>query len=122
MRVPTAGRLRAPCNFCGSSCAARELSSKKNAAADGCGALLLAFAAKPRLPAWQMLDECFGFDTQLVEPGMGGLEGGVDVLDVLDAGRFEPVAEGRRALLGVDGDAVFPGGASAEHAVISGAA
>ena len=30
---------------------------------------------------------------------------------------FEPVAEGFGALLGVDGDAVFPGGAAAEDAV-----
>src|SRR5690606_30400477 len=50
-------------------------------------------------------------------PGLGALgehliEGG----DVLDAAILEPGLKGLDALLAVDGDAVLPGGAAAEHA------
>ena len=54
-------------------------------------------------------------------PGAGGLQGVVDVVDILHAGGFEPTAEGFLSLLGKDGDAVLPGGATAEHAVELGA-
>ena len=54
-------------------------------------------------------------------PGVGLLEGVVDVVDVFYAGGVEPVFEGLWALLGVDGDAVLPGGAAAEDAVEAGA-
>src|SRR5579872_7531934 len=57
----------------------------------------------------------------LVVPGTGGFQRAVDVLDVLDALRLEPIPERRCALLRVDGDAVLPGGAAAEHAVEAGA-
>ena len=60
-------------------------------------------------------------DVDLVVPGVGGLEGFVDVLDVLDAFGEEPVLEGLCALLRVDGDAVFPGRAASEDAVVGGA-
>jgi hypothetical protein len=50
-------------------------------------------------------------------PGAGGLEAVVDVSDVFDAGGFKPVAERLRALLGVDGDAVFPCSAAAKDSV-----
>ena len=58
---------------------------------------------------------------ELEIPGAGGEEGFVHVFDVFDACGFEPVLEGLGALLGVDGDAVFPGGAAAEDAVELGA-
>ncbi len=54
-------------------------------------------------------------------PGVGLFEGVVDVVDVFDAGGVEPVFEGLGALLGVDGDAVLPGGAAAEDSVEAGA-
>src|SRR5260370_19103659 len=54
-------------------------------------------------------------------PGVGLLEGVVDVVDVFYAGGVEPVFEGLRALLGVDGDAVLPGGAAAKDPVEAGA-
>src|SRR5579864_8783959 len=41
----------------------------------------------------------------------------VDVVDVLHAFGFQPLAEGGSTLLGVDGNAVFPGGAAAEDAI-----
>src|SRR5271167_3369057 len=50
-------------------------------------------------------------------PGCGRLQRVVHVADVLHAFVFQPCTEGGSALLGEDGDAVFPGGASAEHAV-----
>jgi hypothetical protein len=49
------------------------------------------------------------------------LEGVVDVGDVFYAGGVEPVFEGLGTLLGVDGDAVLPGGAATEDAVEGGA-
>src|SRR6266702_1187118 len=58
---------------------------------------------------------------ELEVPGASGLEGLIDVVDVLDAGGLEPVAEGLFTLLGEDGDAVFPGGAAAEDTVEFGA-
>jgi hypothetical protein len=64
-------------------------------------------------------DGLFGFD--FVVPGVGLLEGVVDVADIFDAGGVEPVFEGFGALLGEDGDAVFPGSAAAEDAVEGGA-
>ncbi len=54
-------------------------------------------------------------------PGVGLLEGVVDVVDVFYSGGIEPVFEGLGAVLGVDGDAVLPGGAAAEDAVEAGA-
>jgi hypothetical protein len=56
----------------------------------------------------------------LLVPRVGAFEGVVDVVDVFDADGVEPVFEGLRALLGVDGDAVFPSGAAAEDAVEAG--
>src|SRR5271166_3409767 len=55
----------------------------------------------------------------LVDAGPRGcsLQRVVHVADVLHAFVFQPCTEGGCALLGEDGDAVFPGGASAEHAV-----
>src|SRR5271167_477243 len=50
-------------------------------------------------------------------PRCRGLQRIVHVADVLHAFVFQPCAEGGCALLGEDGDAVFPGGAPAEHAV-----
>src|SRR5208283_5747972 len=50
-------------------------------------------------------------------PGCRGPECIVHVVDVLHALVFQPRPEGSRALFGEDGDAVFPGGTSAEHAV-----
>src|SRR5579859_1853939 len=41
----------------------------------------------------------------------------VDVVDVLHAFGFQPLAERRSALLGVHRDTFFPGRAAAEHAV-----
>src|SRR5271157_1000744 len=41
----------------------------------------------------------------------------VDIVNVLHALGFEPLAEGGCAVLGVDGDAVFPRGAAAQDAV-----
>ena len=66
------------------------------------------------LPMVFRLDQGRGVD--LVVPGVRCLEGFVDVLDVLDAFGVEPVLEGLRALLRIDGDAVLPGGATAEDA------
>src|ERR1700722_1584573 len=68
---------------------------------------------------------CFINDSVLVGldffvPGVGVLEGVVDVVDVFYAGGVEPVFEGLCSLLGVDGDAVLPGGAAAEDAVEAG--
>src|SRR5438105_13769175 len=54
---------------------------------------------------------------ELLVQRAGGLQSVIDVVDVLDAGRLKPLAEGIRALLGEDWDAVFPCGASAEDAV-----
>src|ERR1700756_832070 len=59
---------------------------------------------------------CLGY-LDLVVPGVRGFERLVDVLDVFDAGRVEPIFKGLGALLRVDGDAVLPGGAAAEHAI-----
>jgi len=56
-----------------------------------------------------------------VVPGVGAFQGLVDVVDVFYAGGVEPVFEGLGALLGVDGDAVLPGGAAAEDSVEGGA-
>ena len=64
---------------------------------------------------WKSL---FGLD--LIMPGMSLFEGVVDVGDVFDAGGVEPVFEGFGALLGIDGDAVLPGGAAAEDTVEGG--
>src|SRR5579863_8231175 len=50
-------------------------------------------------------------------PTGGGFQFVVDVVDVLDAFGFEPRAEGGCAMLGVNWDAIFPGGAAAEDAV-----
>ena len=50
------------------------------------------------------------------EPGFGGGEARVDVVDVLDAFGGEPIFECFDALLGVDGHAVFPSGATAKDA------
>jgi peptidoglycan/xylan/chitin deacetylase (PgdA/CDA1 family) len=44
------------------------------------------------------------------------LQRGIHVLDVLDALGRQPLAKSARALLGVDGNAVLPRGAAAEHA------
>jgi hypothetical protein len=63
--------------------------------------------------------ELFGFD--FFVPGVCALESLIDVVDVFYAGGVEPVFEGLGALLGVDGDAVFPGGAAAEDSVEAGA-
>src|SRR5258708_868829 len=46
-----------------------------------------------------------------------GLQFVVDVVDVLYALGFQPFAERPSALLGVDRDTVFPGGASTEDTV-----
>src|ERR1700678_326718 len=46
-----------------------------------------------------------------------GLQLFVDVMDVLYALGFQPLAESLCPLFGVDGNAVLPGRASAEHAV-----
>jgi hypothetical protein len=59
---------------------------------------------------------CF-FDAVDVIPGGCAFEGVVYVVDVLDAFGAEPIAEGFDAFFGVDGDAVFPGGAAAEDSV-----
>src|SRR3954447_12874420 len=53
----------------------------------------------------------------LFVPGVGLLEGVVHVVDVFYAGGVEPVFEGLFVLVGVDRDAVFPGGAAAEDSV-----
>src|SRR6476659_8276530 len=66
---------------------------------------------------------CFGL-RQLVgglravelEPRMRGLDRLVDVLDVLDALRLEPLPERAAAVFRVDRHAVFPGRTAAEHA------
>ena len=50
-------------------------------------------------------------------PTGGGLQVVVDVVDVLHAFGLEPLAEGGCALLGVDRNAVLPGGAAAQDAV-----
>src|SRR5664280_1930947 len=50
-------------------------------------------------------------------PGSRGLERIVYVADVLHAFVLQPGAESGGALLGENGDAIFPGGASTEHAV-----
>src|SRR5271166_527779 len=50
-------------------------------------------------------------------PTGGSFQLVVDVVDVLDAFGFEPLAEGGCALFGVDRDAVLPGGAAAQDAV-----
>src|SRR5690348_12307245 len=50
------------------------------------------------------------------EPRLGGGQALVHVVDVGDALLAEPLLEGLQPLLGVDGNAVFPGGAAAEHA------
>src|SRR5947209_8671597 len=52
-----------------------------------------------------------------IEPRRRRFEARVHVLDVLHAFTLQPLAKGVATLLCVDGDAVFPGGASAEHAV-----
>ena len=54
-------------------------------------------------------------------PGVGTLQGLIDVVDVFYTGGVEPILEGLGALLGVNGDAVLPGGAAAEDAVEAGA-
>src|SRR5579864_9329650 len=51
------------------------------------------------------------------EPGRRGLQLAVDVFDVLHALGFKPFAESSRSLFRIDGNALFPCGASAEHAV-----
>src|SRR6185437_10457757 len=58
----------------------------------------------------------------LVIPGVGGLERAVYVVDVLNARGVQPLLEGLGALLGIDGDAVLPGGAAAENSVEAGSA
>src|SRR5260370_34079778 len=50
-------------------------------------------------------------------PGGCGFEALVDVVDVFDALGRQPFAKRFRSLLGVDRNAIFPGGASAKHAV-----
>src|SRR5271166_1829632 len=50
-------------------------------------------------------------------PRCRGLQRIVHVVDVLHAFVFQPCPEGGCALLSEDRDAVFPGGASAEHTV-----
>ena len=55
--------------------------------------------------------QLFGLD--FFVPGVGAFEGLVDVVNVFYACGVEPVFEGFGTLLGVDGDAVFPGGAAA---------
>ena len=54
-------------------------------------------------------------------PRGGGFERGVDVLNIANAFILQPIFKGLGALLGVDGDAVLPGGAAAEDAVEGGA-
>src|SRR5580704_9978129 len=79
-------------------------------------------AAAPWLRRFYVLPESNdGLHVDFAVPGACGLQGVVDVVDVFDAGGFEPVAEGLLALLGVDGDAVFPCGAAAEDSVVLGA-
>src|SRR6266705_4612933 len=51
------------------------------------------------------------------EPGGGGLQLVVYIVDVLHAFSFKPIAESGCSLLGVNRDAFFPGGASAEDTV-----
>src|ERR1019366_5762339 len=50
-------------------------------------------------------------------PRSCGLERIVHIADVLYAFVLQPGAESGSALFGEDGDAIFPGGASAEHAI-----
>ena len=50
------------------------------------------------------------------EPGLGGFQARIHIVDIFHALVIEPVFEGFHALLGIDGDAFFPGGAAAEDA------
>ena len=50
------------------------------------------------------------------KPRLGGLQARIDVVDVRHALVVHPVLERLAALLGVNGNAVVPGGASAENA------
>src|SRR5579885_1823681 len=57
-----------------------------------------------------------GGDAVKAEPGFGGFEALVDVVDVDDARFAQPLFECLQPLLGVNRDTVFPGGAPAKHA------
>ena len=105
MRLSRAGRVEAmPAVFRYSS----YLGAGQQKPTRGYGGLRRAFG----------LTELFeGVGSEFQVPGAGGCEGFVDVADIFDADGFEPVLEGGGAFLCVDGDAVFPGGATAEDTV-----